>query len=98
MDFEIKSWALSSALNGIENINELSEDEINGIEELRLITKKEILEKRGDTTFEQETSEVLHYLQELRRLFIKNASKDYRLSINLYSGVAEKLEIIHLNG
>ena len=58
------------------NINELSDDEISAIEELRLSVRKEFLERRGDTTFEQETSEVLQYLHGLKKLFITNASKD----------------------
>lgn len=36
MDFEIQSITLSNALNVMENINELSDDEISAIEELRL--------------------------------------------------------------
>lgn len=36
MDFEIQSITLSNALNVMENINELSDDEISVIEELRL--------------------------------------------------------------
>ena len=59
MDFEIQSITLSNALNVMENINELSDDEISAIEELRLSVRKEFLGRRGDTTFEQETSEVL---------------------------------------
>lgn len=76
MDFEIQSITLSNALNVMENINELSDDEISAIEELRLSVRKEFLERRGDTTFEQETSEVLQYLHGLKKLFITNASKD----------------------
>ena len=59
MDFEIQSITLSDALNVMDNINELSDDEIKAIEELRLSVRKEFLERRGDTTFEQETSKVL---------------------------------------
>ncbi len=36
MDFEIQSITLNNALNVMENINELSDDEISVIEELRL--------------------------------------------------------------
>lgn len=100
MDFEIQSITLSNALNVMENINELSDDEISAIEELRLSVRKEFLERRGDTTFEQETSEVLQYLHGLKKLFITNASKDKddRISINLDNGLTEKLEILHLKG
>lgn len=100
MDFEIQSITLSNALNVMENINELSDDEINAIEELRLSVRKEFLERRGDTTFEHETSGVLPYLHGLKKLFITNVSKDKndRLSINLDSGLSEQLEILHLKG
>ena len=100
MDFEIQSITLSNALNVMENINELSDDEISAIEELRLSVRKEFLERRGDTTFEQETSEVLQYLHGLKKLFITNASKDKddRISINLDNGLTEQLEILHLKG
>ena len=43
MDFEIQSITLSNALNVMENINELSDDEISAIEELRLSVRKEFL-------------------------------------------------------
>ena len=100
MDFEIQSITLSNALNVMENINELSDDEISAIEELRLSVRKEFLKRRGDTTFEQETSEVLQYLHGLKKLFITNASKDKedRISINLDNGLTEQLEILHLKG
>ena len=112
MDFEIQSITLSNALNVMDNINELSDDEINAIEELRLSVRKEFLERRGDTTFEQETSEVLQYLHGLKKLFITNdlhglkklfitnasKDKDNRISINLDNGLTEQLEILHLKG
>ena len=100
MDFEIQSITLGNALNVMENINELSDEEINAIEELRLSVRKEFLERRGDTTFEQETSEVLPYLHGLKKLFITNSSKDKddRMSINLDKGLTEQLEILHLKG
>ena len=100
MDLKIQSITLCNALNVMENINELSDDEISAIEELRLSVRKEFLERRGDTTFEQETSEVLQYLHGLKKLFITNASKDKddRISINLDNGLTEQLEILHLKG
>lgn len=100
MDFEIQSITLANALSVMDNINELSDEEINAIEELRLSVRKEFLEKRGDTTFEQETSEVLQYLHGLKKLFITNVTKnkDDRLSINFDRELTEQLEILHLKG
>lgn len=99
MDLEITSYTLSNALNVMDNINELSDEEIKEIEELRLSVRKEFLEKRGDTTFEQETSEVFQYLQGLKKLFITNMSKDKdaRMNISL-DGLTEQLEFLHLKG
>lgn len=99
MDFEIKSITLGNALNVIENINELSDDEINAIEELKLLVKKELIEKRRDTTFEYETSGILQYLHGLKSISIRNSSddKDYRLNINL-DGLTEQIEHLYLRG
>ena len=100
MDFEIQSITLSSALGVLDNLNELDENEINNIEELRLSIRKEFLKKRGDTTFEKETSEVLQHLQSLKKLFIINRAedKDDRININIDNGLNEQLELLHLKG
>lgn len=40
MDFKIQSITLGNALNVMENINELSDEDINAIDELRLSVRK----------------------------------------------------------
>lgn len=100
MDFEIQSIALSNALGVLDNLNELDENEINNREELKVNIRKEFLKKRGDTTFEKETSEVLQLLQGLKKLFIINMTKDKddRMNINIDNGINEQLELLHLQG
>lgn len=100
MDFEIQSITLSNALGVLDNLNELDENEINSIEELRLSFRKEFLEKRGETTFEKETSEVLQHLHGLKKLFIINMAKNKndRVNINIDNGLNEQLELLHLQG
>ena len=96
MDYEISSYTLSSALGEIENLNEIEED----IEEVKISTRKEFLQKRRDTTFERELNEVLRYLEKLKILIINNRSKDEndKFDIDINSGISEQLETLRLKG
>ena len=96
MDYEINSYTLSSALGEIGNLNEIEED----IEEVRISTRKEFLQKRKDTTFERELNEVLKYLKKLKMLIINNSSKDEKdkFDIDINSGISEQLETLRLKG
>lgn len=96
MDYEISSYTLSSALGEIENLNEIEED----IQEVRISTRKEFLQKRRDTTFERELNEVLKYLKNLKMLIINNSSKDEKdkFDIDINSGISKQLETLRLKG
>lgn len=96
MDYEISSYTLSSALGDIDNLNEIEED----IEEVRISTRKDFLQKRGDTTFERELNEVLKYLEKLKKLTINNSSKEEnsKFDIDINSGISEQLELLSLRG
>lgn len=95
MDYEISSYTLSSALGVIDNLNEMED-----IEEVRISTRKDFLQKRGDITFERELNEVLKYLEKLKKLTINNSSKEEngKFDIDINSGISEQLELLRLRG
>lgn len=100
MNLKIRSTTLREALNVDDNINELSDDEINAIKELRLAIENDLFDRIGNITFEQEISAVLPCLPELKRLIVINRYYDIddRLNIKLNNGVTDKLEVLQLIG
>lgn len=88
MDFEGKSITLRNALKTFENLDQ--------IQELRLSADIDSL----DSSFQEETSEILQYIPNLSKLLILYTSpkNDDLLHINISNGISESIESMYLEG